>query len=155
MYSSIYLICVVICFIYCWFLAHIDYTSLRLPNHLTLSFWLLGLLINTHSVFITLQNSFIDSLFCFICFSSIAWLYRKIRRRDGLGGGDIKLLSAFSAWFGFYATIHCVIVACVICIIIRLSISIKQGKNSIQQRFAFESYLIIGMTLHMFFQYVF
>jgi leader peptidase (prepilin peptidase) / N-methyltransferase len=32
--------------------------------------------------------------------AAIAWLYRLIRHRDGMGGGDPKLLAAIGAWVG-------------------------------------------------------
>jgi len=31
---------------------------------------------------------------------ALAWVYRRLRRREGLGGGDAKLLAAAGAWIG-------------------------------------------------------
>jgi len=36
-------------------------------------------------------------------FTAIAWLYRRIRGSDGLGGGDAKLLAVAGAWLGLPA----------------------------------------------------
>jgi leader peptidase (prepilin peptidase)/N-methyltransferase len=33
-------------------------------------------------------------------FFAIAWVYRRLRGRDGLGLGDAKLLAALAAWVG-------------------------------------------------------
>ncbi len=35
----------------------------------------------------------------------IAWSYKKLKKQEGLGGGDIKLIAALGAFFGWKATI--------------------------------------------------
>lgn len=35
--------------------------------------------------------------------AAIGWIYRRLRGRDGLGGGDAKLLAAGGAWLGWAA----------------------------------------------------
>jgi len=38
--------------------------------------------------------------FGYLGLQGVAWLYRRLRGRDGLGGGDAKLLAAGGAWVG-------------------------------------------------------
>jgi leader peptidase (prepilin peptidase)/N-methyltransferase len=42
---------------------------------------------------------------------AVAWLYKRLRGRDGLGGGDAKLLAAAGAWVGAGALPSVVFVA--------------------------------------------
>lgn len=79
----------------CW-----DFQYGRLPNVLTLPLLAVGLCIAPF-----VHDSIVDSLagaFAgFAVLSCIALLYKYFRGHDGLGGGDIKLLSAAGAWVGW------------------------------------------------------
>ncbi len=46
-------------------------------------------------------NSFISGAFIFALMATIAWLYSIAKKLDGLGGGDIWLMTALAVFFGF------------------------------------------------------
>jgi leader peptidase (prepilin peptidase)/N-methyltransferase len=49
---------------------------------------------------IGIMNAFVTSLFVFCFLLLLAWGYQKMRGSEGLGGGDIWLLTGISAYFG-------------------------------------------------------
>lgn len=82
-------------------LAFLDLTVLLLPNILTLCLALIGLLAGLLGSGPGVDERLIGG---FVGFGSL-WLvksaYRRLRGRDGLGGGDPKLLGAIGCWLGW------------------------------------------------------
>jgi leader peptidase (prepilin peptidase)/N-methyltransferase len=81
-------------------LAWIDARHWLLPDLLTLPLVLTGLV----AALLFTPNELTDRAFGaalgYLVFRTVAILYRKLRGRDGLGGGDAKLLAAAGAWVG-------------------------------------------------------
>lgn len=82
-------------------LAIIDFSHYLLPDQLTLSLLWLGLLVNLHGLLIPLEYAVCSALGAYILMATIDSLYYVLRRRNGLGQGDWKLLAAVAAWLGF------------------------------------------------------
>jgi leader peptidase (prepilin peptidase)/N-methyltransferase len=82
-------------------IAVIDAEHFWLPNILTLPLGAAGL---AASAFIG-PGSFVDHLIGavlgFAVLAGLAALYKRLRGRDGLGGGDARLLAAIGAWVGW------------------------------------------------------
>ena len=80
----------------------IDAREMILPDWLTLPLiplgWALAWLEQP-----PLAERLIGSAAGFLSFALIAWLYRRLRGRDGLGLGDAKLLAGAGAWAGWQA----------------------------------------------------
>jgi leader peptidase (prepilin peptidase) / N-methyltransferase len=72
-----------------------------LPDKLTLPLLLIGLGMGL----VGLDPPFVDRLWGgaggYISLAAIAFVYKRARGRDGLGGGDPKLLGAIGAWLGW------------------------------------------------------
>jgi leader peptidase (prepilin peptidase)/N-methyltransferase len=79
-------------------LAAIDYRCLILPDELTLPLIPAGLGVAYLIAPDRLAGHAAGAITGFAAFSIIAWLYRRIRGRHGLGMGDAKLLAASGAW---------------------------------------------------------
>jgi leader peptidase (prepilin peptidase)/N-methyltransferase len=47
------------------------------------------------------QDRAVGAVAGFLSFAGLRWLYRRWRGREGLGGGDVKLLAAAGAWIGW------------------------------------------------------
>jgi len=81
--------------------AIIDLRWLWLPNALTLPLGLAGLL----TTWMIRPSSALDHLIAavagYLALAAIAWLYRRIRGREGLGEGDPRLFGAIGAWVGW------------------------------------------------------
>jgi leader peptidase (prepilin peptidase)/N-methyltransferase len=91
-------------------LAWTDAEHLLLPDALTLPLLLLGLAATWALDPQHLTAHALGAAAGYLAFSSLAWLYAKLRRRDGLGLGDAKLLAAAGAWLG-WAALPMVVVA--------------------------------------------
>ncbi len=84
-------------------LALIDLRRFLLPDVLTLPLIPAGLVVAWLVAPATLADHAIGAAGGFAAFSFIAWAYRRWRGRDGLGGGDAKLLAALGAWVAWPA----------------------------------------------------
>lgn len=87
----------------CWLiaLAALDLEHQWLPDKLTLPLLPLGLLAAWADVGPPLFDRLIGALSGFLILAAIALAYRLLRGREGLGGGDPKLLAAIGAWIGW------------------------------------------------------
>lgn len=81
----------------------IDLQHQLLPDQLTLPLLWLGLLVNIDGVFTPLPSAIYGTVFGYLVFYGIYWLFRWIRKKEALGFGDMKLLAALGAWFGWQA----------------------------------------------------
>jgi len=84
-------------------LSWIDIRERRLPDALTLSLLALGLLASALKGIPELADHVAGAALGFLLFLGVAVLFRRITKREGLGGGDIKLAAAAGAWLGWQA----------------------------------------------------
>lgn len=82
-------------------LASIDIGAYRLPDVLTLPLLAAGLAVTAALAPDRLGDHLIGAAAGYGALAGLAWLYRRIRGRDGLGLGDAKLLAAAGAWLGW------------------------------------------------------
>jgi leader peptidase (prepilin peptidase)/N-methyltransferase len=82
-------------------LAALDLEHHWLPDRLTVPLLPLGLLAAWAEIGPGLLDRIIGAAAGFLVLASIGLGYRLLRRREGLGGGDPKLLAAIGAWIGW------------------------------------------------------
>ena len=83
-------------------LAALDLTAFWLPDRLTLPLGAAGLgYRGIDGGFPAMTTGIIGAIAGYGGLALVAWVYRKLRARDGLGGGDPKLLGAIGAWLGW------------------------------------------------------
>jgi leader peptidase (prepilin peptidase)/N-methyltransferase len=81
----------------------IDCRHLILPDQLTLPLLWLGLVFNLHGMFAgNLENAVIGAICGYLFLWSIYWVFKLITKREGMGYGDFKFLSAILAWTGYH-----------------------------------------------------
>jgi leader peptidase (prepilin peptidase)/N-methyltransferase len=92
-------------------LSAIDFRTFRLPDGLNLALLLSGLL--TAQLFYPerMLEQLAGAALGFGGLLAVELAYRAIRRRDGLGRGDSKLLGAIGAWIGPVGIAPCIFVA--------------------------------------------
>lgn len=83
-------------------LLYIDLDTSLLPDMLTLPLLWLGLLVNLSfaNPFISPREAIYGVVFAYLVLIGFNFLYQLLRGREGMGYGDVKLISAFGAWFG-------------------------------------------------------
>lgn len=82
-------------------LALLDARHLWLPDRLTLPLAALGLAVSAGGLGVPIRDSVAGGAAGYASLALIAWGYRAVRGRDGLGGGDSKLFAAIGAWLGW------------------------------------------------------
>lgn len=85
-------------------LARIDLATGLLPDRLTAPLALAGLAVawfaSPQDPTAALAGAIFGMAAGFASLAAVAWLYRRLRGRDGMGLGDAKLLGAAGAWIG-------------------------------------------------------
>jgi len=84
----------------------IDLETFLLPDVLTLSLLWLGLLGSAFELLpLAPAEAIWGACFGYMILWTINGLYRLLRKQDGFGGGDFKLLAALGAWLGWSAIV--------------------------------------------------
>jgi leader peptidase (prepilin peptidase) / N-methyltransferase len=109
-------------------LAALDIEHFWLPDWLTGPLAFGGLVTGAVGLGADLLSRIIGGLAGFAVLSTIAWTYRKLRKREGMGGGDPKLLGAIGCWLGWQSLPYVLVGASLLGLIIAL-FKIVQGRN--------------------------
>jgi leader peptidase (prepilin peptidase)/N-methyltransferase len=84
-------------------LALLDARHFWLPDGLNALLGATGLVIAGPMLATSLIDRWVGAVICGLTLAAIAAFYRKIRLKDGMGGGDPKLVAAVGAWIGWQA----------------------------------------------------
>ena len=131
-FSALFLFCALLT------LAVIDLRTGYLPDALTLSLLWIGLLGNSFSLWVPLFDAVWGAAVGWGFLMLFNWGYYLLRRKDGLGGGDMKLFAALGAYFGwqalsplllFAAVSGCLLAACIWLVRRRLPVSLPWGPH--------------------------
>jgi len=87
------------------YLAYIDLRTFQLPDLFTLPLIFVGLCFNGFSnlAFVDPHASILGALLGYSLLWLLNRLYRYIKKQDGIGMGDAKLLAVLGAWLGWSA----------------------------------------------------
>ncbi|HEX8058195.1 MAG TPA: prepilin peptidase [Novosphingobium sp.] len=92
------------CAVFGWqllLLAMLDLGHRWLPDRLNLMLVGTGLAFATLGGLEMLRDGLVGAIAGYGVLASVRWLYRRLRGREGLGGGDPKLFAAIGAWLGW------------------------------------------------------
>ena len=84
-------------------LSVIDYDWQLLPDGVTQPLLWLGLLCGLFGIFVGLRDSLLGAVFGYLVLWSVFHLFKWITGKEGMGGGDFKLLALIGAWLGWQA----------------------------------------------------
>ncbi|MEQ6250389.1 A24 family peptidase [Sulfitobacter sp. HNIBRBA3233] len=84
-------------------LVRTDLREKRLPDRYTLPLIVLGLTLNTFVRGALPTGEIWGAIFGYLAFWALGSLFFSLRRQEGLGLGDAKLLAAAGAWLGLEA----------------------------------------------------
>ena len=84
-------------------LAIIDFRTFRLPDIITLPLMMTGLVFNFlyQPGFTSINSALVGAVLGFGFLWGVNFLYRLLKKQDGIGLGDAKLLAALGAWMGW------------------------------------------------------
>jgi len=101
----------------------------RLPDLLTAALAMAGLGTAALANQARLPEHVLGALLGYLTFVLIELLYRRLRRRDGLGRGDAKMLGGIGAWIGAAGLPTCVFVAALAAVAFVLTIALLRGEK--------------------------
>lgn len=140
-------------------IAVIDAEHFWLPDRLTIPLGLVGAVV---TILLAGESSWVPlagAAAGFGALTFVAWLYKRIRGREGLGGGDPRLLGAIGAWVGWEGLASVLVWACVAGLSVAAAMLITRRRLPDDQKLPFGTFLAIGawMTwllgpLHAFFR---
>jgi leader peptidase (prepilin peptidase)/N-methyltransferase len=80
----------------------------------------------------------------------VAWTYSLITRKEGMGGGDIKLLAMIGTFIGWKGVIFTIFAASVAGTLVGITVMLVKGKN-LKFAIPFGPFLSIGAMSYLFF----
>lgn len=124
-------------------LSVIDWRTYRLPNIWTKSLIALGLLYN-FNISLDAYPYLLGAILGYAAFWGVETAYRLIRKRDGLGRGDAKLLAAGGAWCGAMALPFIILIASSAGLVYIL---MQPADNRANIKLAFGPFLAAGIAI--------
>lgn len=114
----------------------IDHDHKILPDIIIQPLIWLGLLVNSFSLFSTLQDAFYGAVGGYMVFWLVGRGFELIKGRAGLGDGDFKLIAVFGAWMGWQAIPGIILLASMIGLVAGL-IYLRKSRATADQSFPF------------------
>ena len=133
----------------------IDLKHYIIPNVLVFPLMFIGFLKSfdpnlNQTIFPNYINSLIGGLFGYSIIWSIIFFYKKIRKKEGMGLGDAKLMSVIGFWFGWVSIPFTIFISSVVALILVIPSLINQSRK-MSSEIPFGPYIIIGCILYVTF----
>ncbi len=130
-------------------IAFIDLDTYLIPDVLSLS----GLALGVLASFLSIRLSWVDSLVGVLIGGGSLYLlaigYQYLRRQDGIGGGDIKLLGMIGAFLGAPGVVLTVVVASMVGTVVGL-IAMRRSGEGMKTMLPFGPFLSLGAVAYTF-----
>ena len=129
----------------------IDWDQMILPDSLTIigvAIGLLGAWLNPDRLFL---DAFLGALLGGSFFLFIAYIYYWLRGKEGMGGGDIKMMAWIGSVLGWKSLFFIVLSSCFLGSLAGLGIMLHSNKKILQTAFPFGPFLAISSLLYIFF----
>lgn len=125
-------------------LAAIDWRVQLLPDVLTLPLMLSGLVASFILPLGAWRDHAIGAVAGFAIFAAVAWLYHRLRKREGLGLGDAKLSAAIGAWLGWQGLPTMLLWGSMLGLLFALAMSLSGRRLQLSDRLPFGVFLAAG-----------
>lgn len=132
----------------------IDLYHQILPDEITLGGLGIGILASLVTGYVSWKSSVLGAFVGGGCFFAIAYLYAVVTDREGLGGGDVKLLAMLGAWLGLPSLLPIIILSSAVGSLVGVALMLRYGKN-LQTAIPFGPFLAGGAILYLFFDRTF
>jgi len=134
------------CLLGWWLLAlgWIDARRWLLPDVLTLPLLVLGLALAAVFAPDDLADRAAAAALGYIALRLVAWVYQRLRHREGLGQGDAKLFAAAGAWLGIAALPQVILVAALVALMTALGLSLAGTRLRAHSALPFGPFLALA-----------
>ncbi len=132
----------------------IDLKHFVIPNQLTFPLMAIGFFktfnpnLNQY-FFPNLIDSMIGGVVGYLIIWIIIFAYKKLRKKEGMGLGDAKLLSAIGFWFGWMSIPFILFFSSFIALAYALPSLLNKSKN-MSSSIPYGPYLVLGCVLYLF-----
>jgi leader peptidase (prepilin peptidase)/N-methyltransferase len=132
----------------------IDLKHFIIPNQLTFPLMAIGFFktfnpnLNQY-FFPNLIDSMIGGVVGYLIIWIIIFAYKKLRKKEGMGLGDAKLLSAIGFWFGWMSIPFILFFSSFIALAYALPSLLNKSKN-MSSSIPYGPYLVLGCVLYLF-----
>ena len=127
----------------------IDHDTKFLPDDLTYPLLWGGLVVAALGWSVPLATAFWGLVAGFVPLWLISWGYKKLRGVHGMGGGDLTLLAAMGAWFGWQAILPIILIASIAGLCVNVPRKLMAGHADGTQ-YPFGPFLVAGGLVVMF-----
>ena len=150
--TTLLLIILTIFFIIIFF---IDIKHYIIPNELTFPLMLIGFIKSfdpnlNQSLFPNYINSLIGGFFGYSIIWSIIFFYKTLRKKEGMGLGDAKLIAVVGFWFGWFSIPFTIFISSMVALIFSIPSLINKTKDMSTQ-IPFGPFIIIGCLIYVTF----
>lgn len=126
----------------------IDFHHQIIPDELSLS----GIVLGSIASFVRGEPSWFDSGLGILLgggsFLAISYIYEKIAKREGLGGGDVKLLAMIGAWLGYQSILIIIIISSALGSVVGIGAILFQKKD-FRAAIPFGPFLALAAILYL------
>ena len=128
----------------------IDIDHKIIPNVISIPGIPIGLIASLALPAVTFKESALGLLVGGGSLLIVAWVYHLLTRKEGMGGGDIKLLAMIGTIVGWKGVLFTIFVSSAVGSLVGLTVMLAKGKN---MKFAvpFGPFLAIGAVTYIFF----
>jgi leader peptidase (prepilin peptidase) / N-methyltransferase len=133
-------------------LTFIDFDAQLLPDNITLPLLWAGLLVNATGVLagVSLRDAVFGAAAGYLFLWTVYWLFKLVRRKEGMGYGDFKLLAALGAWLGWQMLPLIVLLSSLVGAAIGIGLVVFKGRDH-HVPLAFGPFLAIAGALALFY----
>jgi len=130
-------------------LAIIDFKHMILPDELTIGGGVLFLIYSFFNPLITYKDAFISAFGSALVFTLLYFFYLKVRKIEGLGFGDVKMMILLGAFLGVNRLLIALLLASLSGVIIGFIFIIFKGKD-LKTKLPFGPFLALGAYVSVF-----
>lgn len=132
-------------------LAVVDQRTNYLPDQLTLPMMWIGLLfqLSPATKTVGIENAVLGVVFGYLILWAVAYMFLKLRGKEGLGYGDMKLIAVVGAWLGPLSIPIVLFFASLLGIAWQL-VAIVRRKIHSQDQFPFGPWIVMSSLIYLF-----
>jgi leader peptidase (prepilin peptidase) / N-methyltransferase len=137
------------CLLGWWLLAlgWIDARHWLLPDVLTLPLLVLGLALAAAFAPADLADHAAAAMLGYLALRAVAWIYQRLRHREGLGQGDAKLFAAAGAWLGIAALPQVILLAALAALLTAAGLALAGRRMRAHSALPFGPFLALATWL--------
>ena len=133
----------------------IDLKHFIIPNVLTFTLMIVGFIKSfdpnlNKAIFPNYINSLIGGIFGYLIIWLIIYFYKKVRKKEGMGLGDAKLMAVIGFWFGWISIPFVIFISSAVALILAAPSLINKSK-AMSSEIPFGPYIISAAVIYLFF----